>query len=166
MQIWRGEAWEIWSFVVISGRQRIDTRGGGSQQRILKPFLILTVQGLETRHWQGSVNTICHSQQQGYFNTKWQLLLMSGTVYSLSTWRNGTWPDAYCKSSNIRGGNSLGTRLDKPQVPPCLHSAITWCLHTIPSYLFLISPILHHNYKQGGTCGLLVSPVQALCKPL
>ena len=34
MQIQRGKAWEIWSRVVTSGRQKVqvDTRGGGTRQ--------------------------------------------------------------------------------------------------------------------------------------
>jgi len=43
MQIQRGKAWEIWSRVVMSGRQKVDTRRGGVRRGISKPFLVLSV---------------------------------------------------------------------------------------------------------------------------
>ena len=45
MQIWRGKVWEIWSWAVMSGRQV----RRGPWQRISKPFLVMSIRGLEPR---------------------------------------------------------------------------------------------------------------------
>jgi len=50
-----GEAWEIWSHVVRSGRQRVDTQGAVPNKIFLKPFLVMFVQGLERVNSQGAV---------------------------------------------------------------------------------------------------------------
>ena len=54
MQIWRGK-------VVMSGKQRVDTWGGGAQRRLLKPSLVLSLQGLEAV----SIPFIGHDSRDG-----------------------------------------------------------------------------------------------------
>ena len=39
MQIWRGEAWEIWSHAVMSGKQKVDTHGVVPGEEFRSPFL-------------------------------------------------------------------------------------------------------------------------------
>ena len=60
MQIWWGKAWEIWSRVVTSGRQRVDTQGGGVA------VIIFTVQ-YATESWGRSMGTRLYASTQ----TKW-----------------------------------------------------------------------------------------------
>jgi len=47
--LYEGEALEIWSCAVMSATQRVDTWGGITRQRISKPFLLMSIQGLEAR---------------------------------------------------------------------------------------------------------------------
>ena len=57
MQIRRGKTWEIWSRAVTSGRQRVRHTKGGAQQRILNPFLVLSIREMEAR----ALARQCHS---------------------------------------------------------------------------------------------------------
>ena len=66
MQIRRGKAWEIWSRAFTSGRHT----GGSTRWRISKPFLVLSVQGLEAKTLSRQHQYHCHSQHHRLFNTR------------------------------------------------------------------------------------------------
>ena len=108
MQIWREK-------VVMSGRQRVDTWGGGAQRRLLKPSLVLSLRGLkavsipfighDTRDWR----------EMGIITVEYCPPLC---VYCLSTWHTVsdrisqafTILFAYSKRSNTGDGNGLATK--------------------------------------------------------
>jgi len=98
--------------------------GGGTRQRILKPFLVLSVRGLEARALARQCQYHSLVTTPETFDIK-QELLLSGIAPRVSTLclTDITTHDqlsqalpsiyAYCKQSNTGGGNSLRTRLGK-----------------------------------------------------
>jgi len=58
MKMQSGEAWEIWSHVMTSCRHM----GGGARPRISKPFLVMSVTGLEAK-------SICRQCQNNWLFT-------------------------------------------------------------------------------------------------
>jgi len=85
MQIRRGKAWEIWTCAVTSGRQKVDTRGAVPKEESLKPFLVLSVLGLEARELaRQSQYHPSFIARLGQFHLKWKLLL-PGTAPRVST---------------------------------------------------------------------------------
>ena len=109
MQIWREK-------VVMSGKQRVDTWGGGAQRRLLKPSLVLSLRGLKAV----SIPFIGHDTRDcltwnGNYHCR---VLPPLCVYCLSTWHTVsdrisqafTILFAYSKRSNTGDGNGLAMK--------------------------------------------------------